>query len=582
MMNLELLPNEILLDIFSYFYGIDLLHAFYDLNYRFNNLLYKQYRSYYFVFNSISKRTFDTICQGHLPFISDQVIALTLDNRENSPEQINLFLTYIPSFNLFTNVRSLTFESINSSEKLMEIIHQCHQLCNLTSLKFFSCILQGERTNQLIVDKIWALPKLTHCVFNIYGRIQDQFCIPQKASSSITYLTILTPNTIILNQLNELFQYTPCLKHFSAMIECYSNKNYIPATFLTLTQLKITIIGDYQVQQMNLFFQSFLNLRYLDINIWSILFDGHRWEYMIHNYLPNLQIFKLRMTGTLAEDRNIEEQIDELINSFRSSFWIDEHRWFVRCFTEDGRIYLYTLSNTFNYHEYTMSDSNLFKSTDPHDDEQKLCNSINNIYKETYFDQIKSFHLRLPNIKYLKIRLPIISDPFWAIIPSLNQLKSLKIYSYVDIFQNQLQALFDLAPNLHSVTISEDQSSSSYMSIFKSKYTSLRNLSLLDYTQDCIHCFNEDECVALTRSSLNVQCKVLSISVTNRENIIYLIENMCNLHLLIVKCKDDKYFKTSPAMENNDELIQWVKDRLPSTCSIARDYDDSWVIRIWF
>ncbi|CAF0813576.1 unnamed protein product [Adineta steineri] len=286
------------------------------------------------------------------------------------------------------------------------------------------------------------------------------------------------------------------------------------------------------------------------------------------------------MTGTLAEDRNIEEQVDELIDSFRSSFWINEHRWFVRCFTEDGRIYLYTLSDTFNYHEYTMSDSNLFKSTDPHDDEQKLCNSINNIYKETYFDQIKSSHLRLPNIKYLRIKLPI-SDQFWAIIPSLNQLRFLQIYSYIDTFQNQLQALFDLAPNLYSVSIYEDQPSSSYMSIFKSKYTSLHNLCLQDYARCCNHYFDEDDCVTLTSSSLSIQCKILSISVTNRENIIYLVENMCNLHLLILKCKDDKYFKTSPAMENNDELIQWLKDRLPSTCSIARDYDDSWVIRIW-
>ncbi|CAF0813627.1 unnamed protein product [Adineta steineri] len=287
------------------------------------------------------------------------------------------------------------------------------------------------------------------------------------------------------------------------------------------------------------------------------------------------------MTGTLAEDRNIEEQIDELIDSFRSSFWIDEHRWFVRCFTEDGRkVYLYTLSNTFNYHEYTISDSNLFKSTDPHDDEQKLCNSINNIYKETYFDQIKSSHLRLPNIKYLRIKLPI-SDQFWAIIPSLNQLRFLQIYSYIDTFQNQLQALFDLAPNLHSVSIYQDQPSSSYMSIFKSKYTSLHNLCLLDSTQDCIHCFDEDECVALTRSSLSIQCKILSISVTNRENIIYLIENMCNLHLLIVECKDDECFKAMLVMENNDELIPWLKNRLPSTCSITRDYNEPDTIRIW-
>ncbi|CAF5028120.1 unnamed protein product, partial [Rotaria sp. Silwood1] len=79
-MNLELLPNEIFLDIFHYFDGTDLLRAFYRLNSRFNYLLYKQFRVYYFKFRSTSKRYFDMICQQHLPFIADRVITLHLSN----------------------------------------------------------------------------------------------------------------------------------------------------------------------------------------------------------------------------------------------------------------------------------------------------------------------------------------------------------------------------------------------------------------------------------------------------------------------------------------------------------------------
>ncbi len=71
-MSLELLPNEILLDLFDYFYGIDLLRTFFGLNSRFNFLLYKQFRSYYFQFQSMSKSNSDMICQQHLPFITDQ------------------------------------------------------------------------------------------------------------------------------------------------------------------------------------------------------------------------------------------------------------------------------------------------------------------------------------------------------------------------------------------------------------------------------------------------------------------------------------------------------------------------------
>jgi hypothetical protein len=101
-MNFELLPNEILLDLFDYFNGVDLLRAFYGLNSRFKFLLYKQFRFYCFQFSSITKRNFDMICQQHLPFISNQVYALSLSDAANTSERINLFFSYILSFSQFT------------------------------------------------------------------------------------------------------------------------------------------------------------------------------------------------------------------------------------------------------------------------------------------------------------------------------------------------------------------------------------------------------------------------------------------------------------------------------------------------
>jgi hypothetical protein len=96
-MYLELLPNKILFDLFDYFNGTDLLHAFYGLNSRYDFLLYKQFRPYRFNFESISKRNFDLICQQHLPFIADRVISIQLSNYE-TVGQYDLFFSYIPSF----------------------------------------------------------------------------------------------------------------------------------------------------------------------------------------------------------------------------------------------------------------------------------------------------------------------------------------------------------------------------------------------------------------------------------------------------------------------------------------------------
>ncbi|CAF4632164.1 unnamed protein product [Rotaria sp. Silwood1] len=133
MMNLDLLPNEILLILFAYFNDIDLLHAFYGLNSRFNLLLYNQFQAYYFCFSSLSKRKFAMICQQHLPFICDRIITLTLTDDEDTPEEIDLFfsLNYSPlgvqCEVLFINVKNR--ESIMILVKNMINLRTLHIKC---------------------------------------------------------------------------------------------------------------------------------------------------------------------------------------------------------------------------------------------------------------------------------------------------------------------------------------------------------------------------------------------------------------------------------------------------------------------
>jgi hypothetical protein len=47
------------------------------------------------------------ICQHHLPFIADRVIYLSLCDGNETPGQINLFFSYIPSIDQFTHLQSL-------------------------------------------------------------------------------------------------------------------------------------------------------------------------------------------------------------------------------------------------------------------------------------------------------------------------------------------------------------------------------------------------------------------------------------------------------------------------------------------
>ncbi|CAF3368143.1 unnamed protein product [Rotaria sp. Silwood2] len=292
------------------------------------------------------------------------------------------------------------------------------------------------------------------------------------------------------------------------------------------------------------------------------------------------------MEQTPSHEQNIEERADELINSFRNSFWIKEHQWFVRCFIQTRTIYLHTLSEIFSYSKNRFPHS--LKSNDLHYDHQEFYNKITTSYDERLFHQPIPSHIRLANIKDLHIELPI-NDQFWSIVPNLNQLNSLRVVSYADNFQSQMQALLEHAPNLDCLNICQNVLLPLQISLFQCTNGSVRQL----YLQGCNYYFNEDECIRLCHSPLGIQCEVLSIRVNNRECIIYLVKNMKNLRSLRIQCEDEKNYKqlsldkndndkyVDGKMENEDEVVKWLKDHLPSMCLVFRVPDYIKDILIW-
>jgi len=122
------------------------------------------------------------------------------------------------------------------------------------------------------------------------------------------------------------------------------------------------------------FLQRTPNLCLLNLSMGFGLIDGHQWENIIRNYLPKLKTFRFTMETLFDANRFSKERIDELMNSFRSSFWIDEHRWFVRCLIQESIIQLQTVSKTFYCPHGELPD--LFKSTYPQDNLETLYNNI--------------------------------------------------------------------------------------------------------------------------------------------------------------------------------------------------------------
>jgi hypothetical protein len=151
---------------------------------------------------------------------------------------------------------------------------------------------------------------------------------------------------------------------------------------------------------------------------------------MIRLYLPKLKTFELNMSQELPDKQNIQNRADELINSFRNSFWINEHQWFCRCFIYNKTIQLRTSSEIFYHFQSNFPD--WWNSTYPHDNQQEFYSNITSIYDNKFIDRPFPFAIRLNNIHDLRIKLPV-TDEFWSMIPNLNFLAYHSILIFINL-----------------------------------------------------------------------------------------------------------------------------------------------------
>ena len=576
-MAFESLPNEIFLDIFDYFDGSDLIYAFDALNSRFNSFLYQEYRRFRFDFRSISKVQFDQICQQHLPRIADQVIALSFASLNDIPEQFPLFYSYISSFNSFTHLQSLSLPCSEKHETTMTLVDKrCYHLSSENSEWFFKNFDNNHNHFQSIIESIWSLSKLVHCKMGVLSLAK---VLPTRTSMSIECLS-WDEGAISCNQLVQLIQHTPCVKHLSISLED-REKDYIPILFSTLITFKLRIYYVAQYQKIILLLQNMPNLYSLEINSTFQAFYGHQLEDLITNYLPKLSKFRLKMMMGATCAHNVLRKAISCVDSFRSSFWIETHRWFVRCFSLHAMIHICTVPNTFA----DSSDSlpYLFYSTDPHDHLQSFDYDTTNTYHHRFFNNLPFPHLPFTNIESLMVRRPN-HDRCWSVVTNLPQLHSLEINAKSDISQTDLQVLFDQAPNLRRLKFRATGSSSfEVLLLFKNVQTVFRRLDL-EHDQPF---FTPNELIEFACSSLVRQCEVLSITVWNEEGILTLITCMNKLRILEVTCYDircanhTKAETTEERVSARDELIQWLQEHLPSTCLITKSEKSLKCIRIW-
>ncbi|CAF1165193.1 unnamed protein product [Adineta steineri] len=557
-MNLECLANEILLDLFEYFKIEDLFHTFYNVNYRFNILLLKCFHSYHLDFQSVSKSDFHVICTKYLPLIRNQIISLRFSDDDNTPVQSKYILIYFPSFLQLSHLRALSFYCINSSNLMERLIIEWHQLPYLTNLSIINCNFTLKIDFHTIINSIWSLNYLVYCYLNgIYGTWTN-FIAPDVTSLSMQYL-LFESGCMDWDVLLKLLKNTPYLRSLNTNIIDYSEpgKELSLNTTFTLTRLNVYM----RVTTSTLFFWKYLpNLSHLTVHMERFYLDGKQWEYIIQTYLPKLKIFRLYMDLAADDCNQIEEYVDRLLNSFRSSFWLEEHQWYVRCHWEKmpeskgwPGIVLTTLPSRIN--RSGILSSSCYRSTCPDDN---VYNSYGHVEVLSYS---RFFHLHsflFPNLHHLDLQDPA-NDELWSHVFNLQKLRILTFYAdkQYDHPENELQLLLNRMPNLHTLELCLDEDEIEYKLFFNLKHNSIRCLDFAHYT------FNREECEILIHSQLSQKCEVLMLSIKHLDDILQLINQLRNLRSLKIRLLQNE---DSILTSSENELNEWLTLHLPSIC----------------
>ncbi|CAF3605222.1 unnamed protein product [Adineta steineri] len=461
----------------------------------------------------------------------------------------------------------------NSTYSYNIVVELCH-LPYLSHLNFNACFIASDQDNAgRIVNHIWNLSKLTHCHLGINYAYEGYVPAPSVTSISLEYLTVEHADCN-LNELDRLLQYTPRLQYLSIKIDDRTNDSELISSNIAITKINLSLKSSINLLQNLL--QHLFNLCHLKIETWDISISGSQWEQIITTYLPKLKTFQLKMRNEVRANEPIENQINELLDSFRTRFWLVEHKWFVRCYGQSQNginyIFLYTLPYAFK-HFYAHSPYISLRSTAPNDNDYWSYDRVNYLsYEPHLFADPAMSQIRFSNIHKLSISLPF-DDRFLTIISKLDHLLSMyvKVEDDNDSVIPQLQLLLDQAPRLHSLVFGPWMTSSSQVPPIENTNASIYELNLQGYAdRDNLRCFDDHQCATLSRSPLGVQCKMLHIKVLNRTNVLYLVNTMPNLQALNVHCEEDNWNEEED-LSTEDELVEWLRQRLPSTCTITRD-----------
>lgn len=326
---LESLPNELLLTVFQYLDLIQLIRAFHNLNNRFHQLVSVTIGNAYLDCRSLSKNDFEWFAQHHIASIDARVTSWRFSDDLETPDFSEHFLSIGHPINRMQCLKSLSIDRIFSFERLNQITSQLRALPHLSHLRLG---IENSQDRELhfrdFINHIWSLPALTHCDLDIIYPYSAWLLNISETSSSLLHLS-LKHIDCHAGTLASVFQHTPHLRRLSIGMFGSFTDQHVSRIFSSLLSLSNTMNDHSSIQSVRNLFQQTPNVRHLTVRAKRLQLDGQRWQQILTTHFPSLKTFRLIMTVEFSWSDDVEEQLDLLLDSFRSEFWLDKHRLFV-------------------------------------------------------------------------------------------------------------------------------------------------------------------------------------------------------------------------------------------------------------
>ncbi|UJR06975.1 hypothetical protein I4U23_011263 [Adineta vaga] len=549
-MSFELLPNEVLFDIFNLLSIPDFLHAFSELNHRFDKLICDHLQNQKCIdLRTTTKFNFDLLWKQYFPKLIGEITSLSLSNNINTFDQ---FYSHGFTLRQFTRLQSLSLFHIHSNEAIQNIMRDLPHLSTLTHMTLEKCTVN----DYSFVDIIWSLPNLVYFRFNTFFDSPLTFNAPTVTSSTVKSVHGFCDERGI--SIIDLLQRTPKARYLSICINSYPSFTDLSTNLTSITKLNLVFLSSLFSALLN-FLRRIPNLTHLKIDMKEHFIHAQIWERLIQKYLTKLKHLQFKMKSTtVIENSTAEQQVKRIVDDFRNSFWLDEHQWFVQCDwnPRNRNCYVYTIPYTFE--DFNIDFPIYSKSTHAHDNAQCLFECVRRLtFDTTSYDlhECLTFsYIQLPNIEHISIKLPI-QNPLWYTNGQCHP----SVYKYELNCLNQLQHLLEQYSRLTSLHFQGWPSA-----ILNLSKCHIKNMSVFELISRCPlgheYYYTRKECDQFTSSILSNQCKILSIDVKDSFCVYDLIIKMNKLEMLNVNLKINLLNLNQTS--DSENLVKWLNRKM--------------------